>query len=148
MYMAEHIVAVGGLVTNIKNEVLLVKHPRRGWEFPGGVVESGESLPEALKREIKEESGVDVTVTGVVGAYMNIQRNIANIDFLCTYISGELAVSEESLEVGWFSKENALNMITHPLLLARFKNMIDNNSGFHCCAFKLNPFSFVENYEL
>lgn len=146
--MAEHFVAVGGLITNGKNEVLLVKHPKRGWEFPGGVVESGESLPQALIREIREESGVNITVTGVVGIYKNIQRNIVNVDFLCTYISGALAISEESLEVGWFLKEDALSMITHPLLLARFKNMIENTSTFHCCAFKLEPFSFVENYEL
>ena len=52
--MAIHAVAVGGYVTNANNEVLLVKNPRHGWEFPGGVVDSGESLPQALIREIQE----------------------------------------------------------------------------------------------
>jgi 8-oxo-dGTP diphosphatase len=39
-----HFVSVAGLVVNDKSEVLLVKNPRRGWEFPGGMVESGETL--------------------------------------------------------------------------------------------------------
>ena len=56
--MPMHTVAVGGFVTNVKNEVLLVKSPCRGWKFPGGVVETGESLTQALIREIQEESGL------------------------------------------------------------------------------------------
>jgi 8-oxo-dGTP diphosphatase len=145
--MTLHSVAVAGLVVNEKDEVLLVKHPRRGWEFPGGVVESGESLPQALMREIKEESGVDVTITGIIGIYKNIQRNIVNIDFICIYTSGALNTSEESIEVGWFQRKEALNMITHPMLLSRFRNMIENTAKFHCCAFELDPFSFTETYK-
>ena len=57
-----HIVAVGGLISNSEGRVLLVKSPRRGWEFPGGQVEIGEDLISALKREVKEEAGVDIEV--------------------------------------------------------------------------------------
>jgi 8-oxo-dGTP diphosphatase len=38
-----HFVSVAGITTNEKNEVLLIKHPQRGWEFPGGMVEPGEN---------------------------------------------------------------------------------------------------------
>ncbi len=76
-----HFVAVGGFVTNEKKEVLLIKSPLRGWEFPGGMVEPGESLTEALIREVKEESGVNVSIKGIIGLYKNIEADIVNIDF-------------------------------------------------------------------
>ena len=56
--MRNHTFGFGGCVTDLSNEVLLVKSPCRGWEFPGGVVETGESLTQALIREIQEESGL------------------------------------------------------------------------------------------
>jgi len=56
-----HLVAVGGFITNEKKEVLLIKSPLRGWEFPGGMVEPGESLTEALIREVKEVRGIQGT---------------------------------------------------------------------------------------
>lgn len=57
MVFPTHIVAAGALVTNEKDEVLLVKNPHRGWEFPGGQVENGEDLIEGITREVFEESG-------------------------------------------------------------------------------------------
>ena len=55
----------------------MIKSPDRGWEYPGGVVEFGESLEAALIREIKEESGVDVEIIGFVGLCKNIERKIS-----------------------------------------------------------------------
>ena len=72
-----HFIAVGGFVTNEKKEVLLIKSPLRGWEFPGGMVEPGESLTEALIREVKEESGINVSITGIIGLYKNMEIIIA-----------------------------------------------------------------------
>lgn len=143
-----HFVAVGGFVTNNYNEVLLVKSPWRGWEFPGGMVEQGESLQEALVREIIEESGVRATINGIIGIYKNIENDIVNIDFRCTFESGELSTSEESVEVGWFSIDDAKKMITYPLYISRFSNMIAYNSKVYCNAFRKNPFSFTDIIEL
>jgi 8-oxo-dGTP diphosphatase len=51
-----HIVGAGGVIFNNKDEILLVKNPRKGWEYPGGMVEQGETVPQGLIREIKEET--------------------------------------------------------------------------------------------
>lgn len=107
-----HFVSVAGLVTNETGEVLLIKIPNRGWEYPGGMVEVGESLEIALYREIQEETGVDVAIKSFAGICKNIQRDIVNIDFICRYIGGEIRTSDESLEVKWVSREDARNMVT------------------------------------
>lgn len=57
-----HIVSVGGLIENDEGKILMLKSPDRGWEIPGGQVEEGESLTDALKREVKEETGIDIEV--------------------------------------------------------------------------------------
>ena len=62
-----HLVSVAALVTNDEGKILLVKSPWRGWEYPGGLIEPGESFEAALKREVREESGVEIEVTGFVG---------------------------------------------------------------------------------
>jgi len=69
----KHIVAVSGLITNAKNEVLLILSPQRGWEFPGGQDEEGENIIRGLKREILEETDVKVKVGQLVGIYSNIR---------------------------------------------------------------------------
>ena len=71
-----HLVSVAALVTNEKNEILLVNSPWRGWEYPGGLIEPGESFEAALKREVREEAGVEIEITGFVGICKNVERNI------------------------------------------------------------------------
>ena len=53
-----HFVSVAGLVSNDNGEILLIKSPRRGWEYPGGMVEPGETAEEAVIREVQEELGI------------------------------------------------------------------------------------------
>lgn len=67
MPMPTHIVAIGGFVENEQEQVLLVKTQHDGWVFPGGQVEAGENLMDALIREIKEESGIDTAVLSLIG---------------------------------------------------------------------------------
>ena len=96
-----HFVSAAALVTNDLGQILLVKSPWRGWEYPGGLIEPGETFQEALRREVREEAGVEIEITGFVGICKNIERNIVNIDFTARYAGGELRTSEESTEVIW-----------------------------------------------
>jgi 8-oxo-dGTP diphosphatase len=79
----KQIVSVSGLIWNDKREILLVRTFWRGdtWEMPGGQVEFGETLDQALVREIWEETGVDVRLHGVTGVYHNQQLGILNVTF-------------------------------------------------------------------
>lgn len=142
-----HFVSVAGLVSNENKEILLVKSPQRGWEYPGGMVEPGETLQGALVREIKEEAGVDVEVTGFIGLCKNIEKDIVNIDFACKYIGGELTTSIESREVRWVKKQEALELVTFPLTKKRLEIMLSKNDKVHCFGFKKEPFSVVEEQD-
>ncbi|CAH1191869.1 hypothetical protein PAECIP111891_00124 [Paenibacillus allorhizoplanae] len=108
----KHFLSAAAIVRNEHNEILLIKGPERGWEMPGGVVELGESLKQAAIRETKEESGIDIEVTKFCGVFQNLSQSICNTLFLGKPIGGELATSPESLEVGFFPIEKALEMVT------------------------------------
>ena len=140
-----HLVSVAALVTNGCGQVLLIKSPWRGWEYPGGLVEPGETFEEALRREIWEEAGVEIEITGFVGICKNIEKDIVNIDFTAQYISGELKPSEESIDVIWVSPEEAETLITFPLTKKRFKNMISGNQDATLFCFRREPFQIVED---
>jgi len=138
-----HFVSVAGLVTNEHDEVLLIKSPNRGWEYPGGMVEPGETFQDALLREIKEEAGIDVEITGFIGLCKNIEMDIVNIDFVCTAIGGRPTPSTESLEVKWVKRNDALNMITLPLTRTRLEKMLSGSKQVNCFCFKKEPFKIV-----
>ena len=143
-----HLVSVAALVTNDQGQILLVNSPWRGWEYPGGLIEPGESFEAALKREIVEESGVEIEITGFVGICKNVARDIVNIDFTARYTGGELTTSEESTEVGWFAPEKALEMITFPLTKKRLINMLSGDKTVHLFGFRYeNGFETVEELE-
>ena len=140
-----HFVSVAALVYNQKDEVLLIKSPRRGWEYPGGMVEPGETFEQALNREIEEETGVKILIRSFAGISKNIQSDIVNIDFICEYTYGDLKTSDESLEVKWVKREEALSYITNPLTEKRLSNMLKLTSQMYCLSFTREPFEFVED---
>jgi ADP-ribose pyrophosphatase YjhB (NUDIX family) len=87
------------------------------WGLPGGAVEPGESVSEALVREVKEETGLDVTPLRLIGVYSapangqvvtypdgNVIHYVSS-SFECRVVAGALVCSHESLELGWFDPE-------------------------------------------
>ncbi|MHA7966729.1 NUDIX hydrolase [Paenibacillus sp. CAU 1782] len=107
----KHILSAAAIVLNEKNELLLIKGPRRGWEMPGGQVEIGESLSQAAIRETKEESGIDIEIIKFCGIFQNVGNSICNTLFLAKAIGGELKTSSESLDSGFFPLEEALEKV-------------------------------------
>jgi 8-oxo-dGTP diphosphatase len=91
-----------GAVVFQGEEVLLVlrgQEPARGvWSLPGGLVELGETLEEALHRELAEEVGITVKILGITAVLDRIYRDPQGgvpyhyvlVDFLCVYEDGEL----------------------------------------------------------
>ncbi|MCM3124482.1 MULTISPECIES: NUDIX domain-containing protein [unclassified Mesobacillus] len=108
----KHIVSAATIVINEHKEILLIKGPRRGWEMPGGQVEEGESLKNAAIRETKEETGIDVEILKFCGIFQNVNRSICNTLFLAKPVGGKLTTTPESLEVGFYPIEQALEMVT------------------------------------
>jgi ADP-ribose pyrophosphatase YjhB (NUDIX family) len=105
-YPDQPLVGVGAVVFK-GEEVLLVRRgqepARDAWSLPGGVVEVGETLKAALKRELAEETGLAVNLLGITAVldriYHDPQGGIPYhyvlVDFLCDYVSGELKVGSD-----------------------------------------------------
>jgi ADP-ribose pyrophosphatase YjhB (NUDIX family) len=91
--------------------------------MPGGQVEVGESLEAAAIREVREESGVDVTDLEFCGIFQSLDRSVVNALFVGRCSGGALQTSAESVEVGFFDRDKALELVTH----ANFRQRIE------CC---------------
>jgi len=97
--------AVSGIVENENGEWLVVKKKYGGlkglWSLPAGFVEQGETIDEAVLREIKEETGITATVNGVVGIRSGvIGDHISDnmIIFSVTAITKDIVTQEKELE--------------------------------------------------
>jgi 8-oxo-dGTP diphosphatase len=118
------------------------------WEFPGGQVEEGETIPHALEREVFEETGIVVWVKSLVGIYSNTRKpSIVNMDFICEYVSGEPATSAESTEVEWVDREEALSRVKREAIYKGLKNMLEFSGEITYRAYFIDPNCIDLNYQ-
>ncbi|MCT2534426.1 NUDIX hydrolase [Aquibacillus koreensis] len=150
MQIPTHIVAVGGIVEDDQGNILLVKTKHGGWVFPGGQVEVGENLIDALIREVKEESGIDVTVSNLIGVYSNTGKHkgydgVTDIptkvmmDFVCKPVGGELDVSDETTDSRWVKKDEVLDYVETPAYRTRYQAYLDFTNQTHYMEYVTHP---------
>jgi 8-oxo-dGTP diphosphatase len=118
--------SVAAIILNKRDEVLLLKHtlrPHYNWGIPGGFVSYGEQPVEALRRELREEIGIEVENVEMLRV-RTIHRHIEIIFRAETDEKAE-AKSFEISDVGWFSRDNLPENLS-PVQ----KKMIENFFGF------------------
>src|SRR4051812_21722022 len=106
--------AADAVVFDERGRVLLQRRADFGvWGLPGGAVEVGETLARAVRREVKEETGLDVEVLRLVGAYSEPGQttvrypsgdvvHYVSLTFECRVVGGRPQTDAESTELGWF----------------------------------------------
>ena len=115
-YPDQPIVAVGAAVCH-DGQVLIVQRgrsPSKGvWTVPGGAVHLGETMKEAVAREIREECAIEVQVDEVVGILDNVIRDedgrvryhYAIVDFAARYVNGVLRPNDELMDAAWITPD-------------------------------------------
>jgi len=109
-----------------RGRLLLQRRSDNGrWGLPGGRIEPGESAEEACAREVEEEMGLQVRVTRLIGVYTSPHRLVAYADgnhyqlislsFEAEVVSGELRLSDETTEFGYFTPAEieSLDLMEH-----------------------------------
>jgi len=110
------LVGVGAVIIEDLRVVLVKRlHPplQNKWSIPGGVLEVGELVREAAIREAREETGLVVEPSELLGVYDRVLRHVDErvqyhyvlIDFLCRWVGGDLLAASDAAEVRWFTRE-------------------------------------------
>lgn len=101
-----HSVSVAGVIVDDHGRALLIKRRDNGhWEPPGGVVEADETLPDALQREVLEETGIKIALpAALTGVYKNMTGLIVSLVFRCQAIEGQLTTGDETKALRWVSR--------------------------------------------
>lgn len=115
-YPAHPVVGVGAVVVR-DGRALIVRRahePRKGeWSLPGGMLDLGESLADGAKREVREETGLDVEVGAIVETFDRVHRDADGriryhfviVDFVCWSLEGDPVAGSDAEAVAWVTAE-------------------------------------------
>jgi ADP-ribose pyrophosphatase YjhB (NUDIX family) len=124
------VVAVTAFIVDDQDRVLVIHRTDNDlWALPGGAQEIGESIAETVVRETREETGIEVEVTGLVGIYSNPRHVVAftngevrqqfSICFRARPLGGAATTSDESSEVRWVHRDDLDALTVHPSMRLR-----------------------------
>lgn len=115
-YPQQPLIGVGAIIIS-RGQVVLIKRgkpPLMGeWSIPGGMLELGETLRDGAEREAREETGIEVRATELLGVFERVVPDEAGrtkyhyvlVDFLCEVVSGELCAGHDACDARWFTPE-------------------------------------------
>jgi 8-oxo-dGTP diphosphatase len=115
-------VGVAAVLWNEARQILLIrrtKEPRRGqWSLPGGKVERGEALQDAVRREIREETGLEIEILGLAGVAEAIDHKPAGagghhyvlIDYGARAVSGTAKAASDAADATWFDYDEVMKL--------------------------------------
>lgn len=105
--------SVAGVVVDAEGRALVIQRRDNGhWEPPGGVLELDEGVPDGLRREVLEETGLEVEPECLTGVYKNMARGIVALVFRCRSTGGLLTESDEVKDFQWVSAESLDGLMT------------------------------------
>jgi ADP-ribose pyrophosphatase YjhB (NUDIX family) len=121
------------LVVDATGAVLMQRRSDSGnWALPGGVMEIGETLEQCVVRETKEETGLDIDITGLLGIYTDPEHVIEysdgeirqefNITYYGRVCGGQITVSDESTEVRFILAEELEELPVHDTVRLRLQH--------------------------
>lgn len=127
------------VVVDDQRRIALVHRKDNGlWALPGGGMELGESIEECAVREVKEETGLDVEITGLVGVYTNPHhvmkyddgevRQQFSLCFRSRLIGGELSYDDESTDIAWVEGGELAGLAMHPSMRLRIDHYFEGSS--------------------
>jgi ADP-ribose pyrophosphatase YjhB (NUDIX family) len=134
------VVATSAVVTDDAGRVLLQRRADSGnWALPGGGMEPGESLAGSVIREVKEETGFDVEVTGLVGTYTDPRHIIVytdgevrrqfNICYTARITGGTLTISDESTEIRFVAPAELDSLPVHHTQRLRISHYLEKRES-------------------
>ncbi|WP_425342789.1 NUDIX domain-containing protein [Methanobacterium petrolearium] len=112
------LLTVDAVITAEDGKIIFIRRknpPYQGsWAFPGGFVEYGETVEEAVLREVKEETGISIEIQDLLGVYSDPERDprghMITVCFLATKTEGDLKADTDAEEVSSFTPHEALEM--------------------------------------
>ncbi|WP_018657391.1 NUDIX hydrolase [Actinomadura flavalba] len=109
----KHSVSVAGVIVDEHNRALLIQRRDNGrWEAPGGVLELAEDVITGLRREVREETGLEIAPVRLTGVYKNMRQDIIALVFRCVTTGGTLSATEETRDFRWVTAAEVSTIAT------------------------------------